>query len=303
MARRAILNISFVSLFALASGCNGDDLECTLNSDEPLLSTNAWEGVLGFDLSVEGASHRIDVVFVNGGCSELKIDVDALRLQGEGAGVFHIGEVDPPSGKVAPRGDFIVPITFTSPGRGVYIAELVVESNAANLPVYTLELVGPGAGQRIPDEPDIEFFTSEVTLEDNPFVSVPAGIVRFYNLGGRTLTVDSFVLNDTTNFAFLGGSVDPGATCEYGAICGPGDGPGTGCCAGGLKCRCEEFNANGVDCEIPSCADVTVTTGLFHIRGVQFTAEAAAGSHSTTMDVYSNDPDTDPASVNLTGTK
>ena len=144
-----------------------------------------------------------------------------------------------------------IPITFTSPGRGVFLASLVFDSNAENIPTYELEVVGPGAAYDYdisPIEPDIEFFEDPVMVEPTAAFAQPAAFARFYNLGGRTLTVTDYELSDATNFKFLDGTAEPGARCVYGAICNPDAPPSPECCNGGLTCRCRDFEADGVTC-------------------------------------------------------
>ncbi len=319
--------VSLVALSALgvclAAACNGDGPADSADlPSEPQLLPNSQAGILGFRLVPRNESNRVEAVFINGGKKTLKVDLTRLRLEGPGASAFTLGAVVPASGEVRSKEAMGIPITFTSPGRGVYLATLVVESNAENLPVYRLDLVGPGGDFVIPDAPDIAFFEDPVPIEQETVLPVPAAVVRFYNLGGRSLNVYEYELSNTTTFRLLRGTAQPGVVCSYGAICGPGDGLEQGCCEGGLRCRCNDYYLDGSTCvcvtpsyptEPPpanvtceqrdaTCADVIITSGQFNALAVVFTdPPPASGTHTTELRVHSNDPDSPIAVVDVTG--
>ncbi|MFC1611841.1 hypothetical protein ACFL6C_12835 [Myxococcota bacterium] len=302
--------VSAILLLAGAGLCGCDDPPpgCDLDP-KPQISPNAEEGVIGFKLTRRADGSKVDATFVNGGCPKLEVDVGALSIGGRDPGAFSIGEVYPASGEVSARGALGVPITFTSPGRGVHMATLVVQSNAENFPVYELDLVGPGTEWQIPDTADIEFFEPEVEVEETAFLDIPVAFVRFYNLGDRTANITDYRLADTDNFMFLGGTAEPGADCTYAAICAPGDGPEKGCCAGGIDCACPGGFNEQDECLESKCEEVYVTRGQFSILGVTFTDQASSGAHQTQFDIdyYYRDNALNrinaSASVTVSGTK
>jgi len=377
--KRSALLLSLMALTTL--GCDDSVEGCTLPDQNPQLSPNFVAGVMGFELARLQEFNTLDAVFINGGCQALELDLASVRLEGPDAAEFDLGVVFPEDGRAAARRAVGIPVTFTSPGRGVFLTTLRFDSNAENFPTYELDLIGPGADGRIPEEPDIEFIEDPVEvapsaalldpLTDEP---LPVAIVRFYNLGGGTLRVSDYTLADETNFTYLTGTAQPSAPCTYGGVCFPGDGPERGCCMGGLACRCKKFNLDGLTCaevvaqEAPvpaptcpdgqddcdpfgltcnagtceaactndgecgpgeicsstgacgpraqACASVNVTSGQFSILGIQFTEGAPSGTHSTTLEITSNDgcapkrPNEPPvpctpsvASVTITGTK
>jgi hypothetical protein len=295
-------------LVVFAVGCDETtDPGCTLPT-RPQLAPNSPAGVIGFELIRIHESSSLDAVFINGGCEDLQINLDSITLtEPGGTSHFSLGDVSPASGRVEARGAFGIPITFTSPGRGVYLATLSFTSNAENLPSYELDLVAPSGESPIPDEPDIEPFEEAVAVEASAAFAEPAAFVRFYNLGGKTLQVSNYTLGDDTNFTLLDGTATPSAPCIYGKVCGETDGLDQGCCEGGLTCRCLSFDTGSSTCLDTEgdqvCSTVNVTSGQFAILGIQLTDAAAAGTHSTTLEISSNDPDHPVTSVTVTGTK
>jgi hypothetical protein len=305
--KRSALLLSLVALTTL--GCDDEVDGCGLDFDEPQINANALAGVLGFELARLQESNTLDAVVINGGCKPLELDLDSVRLEGADAAEFELGPVFPEDGSALARRAVGIPITFTSPGRGVYLSTLVFESNAENIPLYELDLIGPAADGRIPDEADIEFFEDPVevapsaALLDADGNAIDVAIIRFYNLGGRSLRVSNYNLVDDSNFAFLDGTAEPSAACTYSKVCLPGDGAAQGCCEGGLACRCLEFALDGQTCNTSQCSAVNVTSGQFSILALQWAEGTPTGTHSTTLEISSNDPDTPVASVTITGTK
>jgi hypothetical protein len=290
-------------LLGSAVGC-GDSktAECDL-PQKPQIVPNAQAGIMGFELTRAGQTSRLDAVFVNGGCEPLIVDTAQVHIENATTdNVFSIGTIYPETGTVSTRGALGIPLSFSPEERGVFLATLVVESNAENYPEYRLELVGPGTAINIPDHADLEFFEREVTIEQTPSVAQPAAIVRFYNLGGRSMSISQYALSDTDTFRFLAGTAQPSAACNPDAVCSPGDGPEKGCCAGGLRCNC---TSGDVPCSSAQCANVIVTSGRFNLLGVVFTDTASAGDHTTTLTIsYEGaNGETETESATINGTK
>ena len=177
-----------------------------------------------------------------------------------------------------------MPVTFTSPGRGVHLGRLQVTSNAENLPQLTVELVGPGAGDHVPDAADIEVFEAQSTLTPMPGIDVDVGLVRFYNLGRATLEVTSYGIDDSDSFTFLAGTAQPSVACEASGTCAAE----TGCC-GDLACIEQQ------------CEAVRLLSGDFVLLGVTWSASAVAGTHSSEVRIHSSDEDTPVAVVTVSG--
>jgi len=294
MARRAVSFFMTALAFGLV-GCNDDTPAPAIDElpQLPQILPNAQEGVIGFPLTLQGDSPTLDAVFVNGGMDDLVISNAAIS--NDSHGVFSM--TMPQSLTVESRHAIGFPVTFTSPGRGIYIGDLVVTSNAANFPSLTLQLVAPGAGLRIPDVADIEPFETTVQVQAVAGLEVPAAMVRLYNLGGSSLEITGYTLSDTTNFRFLKGTALPSTACNILGACVPASPTDKRGCCGVLQCVTESPAVDGV------CSPVIVARGRFVLLGVTWTDTAAAGAHTTDLAIASNDPDQSVLTVSVTGTR
>ncbi|MBI5510545.1 MAG: hypothetical protein HY903_17450 [Deltaproteobacteria bacterium] len=294
MTRRALAILTAAMSVTIAA-CGSDTPAPAAEQlpQAPQILPNAQEGVIGFALSVQGESQSVDAVFVNGGTDPLVLT--SIELVPHQTTAFTLGHVEPASLTVESRHAIGIPISFTCPGRGVYLADLVIKSNAANYPELTLQVVAPGAGLRVPEAADIEPFESTVTLATTAGLAVPAGLVRLYNLGGASLELQRYSVVDTTNFAFLSGTAVPGAVCAPGAACVPVSGAAQGCC-GNLTCVAEPAPPG-------NCESILLGPGRFIVFGVTWASGAQSGSHTSAVLIQSNDPDTATLDVTVSGTK
>lgn len=293
MVRQAGIVFAMVCSLGLA-GC-GDDSSSPVDDNlpqAPQIFPSATSGVLGYALTLQGESETLDAVFVNGGKDNLVIS--SVTLENLTANVFVMTQPDAAALTVKSKKAIGIPIKFTSPGRGVFLGDLVVKSNAANLPEIRLQLVAPGAGDRVPDVADIELFESSVTIANVAGLNVPAALVRLYNLGGASLDLNGYSIADA-NFAFLSGTAVPGADCTPTGQCVPSEGSAAGCC-GGLTCEVEANAQAGL------CQSINVPRGRFVTFGVTWAIGAPLGAHEGDILITSNDPDSSVVTVHVTGT-
>jgi hypothetical protein len=301
MARCAPMTLLTTLAFGLA-GCNDSAPQAAVDAlpKLPQIMPNAQEGVIGFLLKEQGDAQTIDAVFVNGGMDPLIISNAEITSD-----THHVFSMEmPASTTIESRRAIGYPITFTSPGRGIYLADFVVTSNAANFPTLTLQLVAPGAGLDILDYPDIEPFETSVQIQNIPGASVPAALVRIYNLGGASLELMSYTLADTANFRFLVGTAIPGDVCKRGATCtvkaataAAPDLDGEGCC-GALECLTETSQPL-----VGVCSSVLIARGRFVLFGLTWADAATPGLHTTDLSIASNDTHHPVLTVTVSGTR
>jgi hypothetical protein len=258
-----------------------------------------------FPLRVAGETHVRDVVFVNGGLQ--KVRLRDVRLEQSGAAFEVLSTVPrfPDVREIEPRGALGVRVQFESPGRGVVMATLVVESDAANNQAMEIELVGLGADEPLPAVPDIARFESNVEITERSGFDVPVALARFANLGGETLELTQYTLDDTVGFRILPGTPIPSVSCDPAGACDPPAGAAQGCCD--LACRgtCNGGLWDGQACSSPcpglklgdpevecldlTCAPVRAVSGGYVVVPLGFADPNGAGAYGFSLTVHSND--------------
>lgn len=269
-----------VGLFVLAAlmttafGCNGDDPPTTsemLLPENPQASPEPAPGVLSFALTEPGLADTAHVSVSNGGQADLVISAPTVTPDD---GAFTLGEVYPASGTVASKQALSIPVEFKPSARGVHIAELVIESNAENHPSLTYQLVGPGSQSPLPNVPDIVAFETEADV----IPTLGTAFVRFFNVGGATLSVSKYAIINNIDDAFRI-AVDnrqPSDDCLGDGLCSGSDNPA-------------------------SCSPILVGGGSFVILTVLY-EPPGSGTHTATFQVVSDDPDECVLTINLRGT-
>jgi hypothetical protein len=285
---RRFSTLAVVTAFLFVPGCSDDskpaETLCSSLPQAPQILPNAQAGVVPFDMLTSGDMQTLDIVFVNGGQDDLA--VSDVRVEGDD---FTLLSVTPDTRTVACAEALAVQVRFESPGPGVSLGRLVVESNAGNFSSLEIELVGPTAGSA--NAPEIAAFETEVNVEEIPGVTVPAALIRYYNIGAETLVVDSYTVDDPTSFRFLSGTQVPGAACEADGVCEPEAGQAQGCCG-----------TPQLACVSNSCAPIRVVSGDFVLFGVRFTEAATGTNLSTPVTIHSEDSRVQDAAVTVTGT-
>jgi hypothetical protein len=281
--------------FLFATACSDDSTPPAVLCDDlpqaPQILPNAQGGVVAFGLVTASEILTTDVVFINGGQDDLV--ASDMSIEGRDAEQFEIVNVTPESRTAECAGSLAARVRFTAPDSAegaVYIARLVVESNASNFQTLELELVAPCAGERVASEAKLALVESSVDVQAIPGLAAPAAVIRYYNVGGDTLVVDGYAIDDAASFRFLTGTEVPGAACESGGVCEPGDDQAQGCCG-----------TPPLACTNEVCAATRVVSGDFVLFGVRFTDQASGGETTTQVTISSNDP-ASPATVNVTGT-
>lgn len=281
-----------------------------------LLQTNS-EFVI-FGLRTTGEADFRDVVLVNGGSA--KVELHDIRIEGRDEEAFEIESVIPDfpnEREIPPREAAGIRVQFTSQGRNVNVASLTIESNAANANVLEIELVGPGANDPVPAEPDLHVFRGVEAIKQRPGYAVPVALARYFNLGGDTLEVSGYELTDAVGFQLLPGTPIPSIACAPDGVCLPDAGGAVGCCE--LACRgsCNGGSWDGQVCEGPcpgntvgdpnvecsemTCDPVRLVSGTYQMVPVAFANPSGSGPYDLDIIVSSNDPDQPRRLINIVG--
>lgn len=283
----------------------------------PQIFSSGNDGIVVFRLTPSGSTDTQDVVLVNGG--RARMEIRKVRIEDPSAANFAIVSAVPTVPSVIhPREALGVRVSFTSPGRGLHLAQLIVESNADNFPTLSIDLVGPGAANPIPPEPDIERIKHPIEISPDTEDGPGSAKVRYINLGGGMLVVSGYTLEDTDNFTILPDVPIPGIACTPEDACMPTDGAPVGCCD--LACRgtCDGGVWDTQACDAPcppttigepdvACLDMTcdlvhVASGSYVVVPVTFTPAApATGPYDVQFRIQSNDPDQPNHNVRIMG--
>ena len=299
---RPLLAIFPLAVLVGLVGCDGGDSPDALEDLPPgaHILPGALGGVIGFPLLIQSEAKMLEASFFSVGREALV--VESAEIVGDTLDVFSM--TTPASLTVEPRKGISFPITFRSPGRGIYLADLVVKSNAVDYPELRIQLVAPSAGVRVPEEPDIQPFETTVEVQaSSAWADIPVALVRIYNLGGMSLQLAEYALEDPSNFRFLSGTAVPGLDCSVSGACVPANvGDGQGCC-GGLHCVTEDVTPAPIT---GTCSPIFVSRGSFVGFGVTWTNDAVTGvPYSAGVQIRSNDPKPgrDLITVTVNGTR
>lgn len=266
-----------ISALAFFSACGDDEKPPVLNlPQKPQVFPSAAAVI--FEQTAQALSAQDGIALNNGGRDNLVIT--NIEIINATAPVFQLGNVPTADRTVKSTAALFIPVTFNSPGRGVYLATLVIDSNAENFPHLEVEIIAPGTANPVPNSPDIVLFESNVDVIAE---LGNVAFVRFYNLGSPTsvLHINGYNLNNNTAsaFAFPNGTPTPGAACVSTDLSAC---PGVGNCTNNV------------------CDPVSLVGGSFIVLSVNYTPPAA-GTHTVDVEIESDDPDSPSVSATVTG--
>ena len=211
----------FILMLCLMSWSCGDDNGSAGAQPlpvQPQLRLDSAFVIFPLTRSAAGTETEVDVVLVNGG--QQPLEISDLTIQGRDAAFFSFPPDSPnPSPATAISGQAVsVRLQFAPDARGVFLAELLVTSNAENLPSAPIQLVGPGRSNDTAGSAAPYLAVWEDTTEA---LSTGQAFVRYFNLGDRSLGVTAYSLSDPEGaFSILAGTVSP--TPEDPLFVGPG---------------------------------------------------------------------------------
>lgn len=217
----------------LGVGC-GDDEVSTAEQlpDGPQLVN---PGFLAFALTAPGAQKVSQIPIVNLGRNPLTIS--SVSIAGQDAARFTLGT--PIESTINPRQATSIPITFRPNEVGGYVANVTINSNAANFPEFIVDVVGPsGTG----NDPNLQTADSSVTIQVPAGAAEGRGVLRYYNVGRNSLVV--------TGYEFTGGGA-----ASFSLATGTPQ-PGKACTANGLECD------TGLFCNLAQPTDTNGTCAL-----------------------------------------
>ncbi len=274
-----------VAALAVAVAACGDD-EMIMQEplpQEPVLSI--FPPVLDFEVAAVdvSATSTASVSVTNIGQDPLELS--NITVTGGDAGLFTV--VEPASGSVtvASRATSLIEIEFAPTARGVFRAQLALDSNASNLSSATIELVGPAVSTTSGvGFPDLEPIDDPVT----PFEGTDFALVGLYNLGRASVVITGYELTGTA-FELGAGVVVPGASC---AMNGEAD------CNGNPD---DPSDDRDLFCFVNDPEDDMDDVCAVSIPGEEFINLQldAVGTGSSTFTVTSNDPDEPSLSITL----
>ena len=256
---------SFVVLAVALAGlaaCKKDQPVVDTLPQEPQLFPNVVGAFIVFPVTEAGASNYFELVIVNGGYDVLLLS--NVELSGDPA--FSLDELTAASTTIASRESGTIRVNFAPPDRGVYLGQLSIDSNAANLPNIVYDITGPAGASPLVEGPDVVPFEDPVTAAPLEGVNGQIALVRLYNVGLRSAVLSRYAITDDASsaFAFLDGTATPGATCATSAGCGA-----------------------GAACVDDACAAVILGPSHFVFLAVEYTGSAAA---TATIEVDVGDP-------------
>lgn len=277
--------VACVAGWALSlSGCGDDDpmMQEPL-PQEPVLSL--FPPILDFAVAavdVSGTS-TASVSITNIGQDPLEFS--NIAVAGADASVFTV--TNPASGAVTvnSRATTLIEVEFAPTARGVFRAQLTLDSNASNLSNAAVELVGPAVATKSGVAfPDIEPIQDTVS----PFEGTDFALVGLYNLGRASVIITDYEVTGTA-FALADGVVVPGASCAMG---------GEADCNGDPN---DPSDDRELFCYVNDPADDMDDVCAVSIPGEEFInlQVDAVGSGSSTLNVTTNDPDEPVISVTL----
>ena len=261
-----LLTVTLV--FAAACGDSGNGTV----PNTPRLMPTPVDGWSVFTPVTVGKNTQLPVSILNGGSPDLVIS--SVHIQGtlgpDATAAFTLASTD--FSKPLTYGQALaIPVTFTPTSPGVYRAQVVIVSNAANNPSYSFELVGPATPTTIPDAPVIAFFPDDGVV--STLGGVPIAPVRFFNLGKQLLKVTAYQVSgpQAAAFSVLGGTAKPSTECQ------------THTCGAPIPAAC-----------VPVAVDYGNWVGL----GLSYASPG--GASTAAFDITSNASNC-PASVTLSG--
>ncbi len=194
----SLKDIALTSIFAITtvglSAC-GEDPETDTYTPPAGPSLYLSEAVVVFDVAQAGDTVSRSITANNGGTNDLIFSSISLD---DTANNFTLTQ--PQSLTVGSLGSLSLDVSFDAPAPGISLAVIDLASNATDLAVAQLLLVGPVAQSPVAEGPDLAYFedTTEVNTTTNQ------AYIRFFNLGERSLVITAIAI-DGADYAFADG--------------------------------------------------------------------------------------------------
>jgi hypothetical protein len=202
---------------AAVVSCGGDDNDIGNKLKEGPALVNP--GFLALPLTVPGKTRASAITIYNEGNQQLVIS--SITLSGQDKSVFTLGDAS--SMTADPRRATSIPVTFKPGSEGAYVANVTIESNAADFPSFVVDLLGP-AGDNTAGSP-AKLYAADKTVAVNADVGngESRGVLRYYNVGEESLIITKYDFGGPSKASF---SLATGTPI-----------PGDPCTANGLECQ------------------------------------------------------------------
>lgn len=222
------LQLGVLCCVVVGVGCGDDEVTTAVPlPDGPQLVN---PGFLAIRLTAPGAQTVSQIPIVNLGRDPLVIS--SVSIAGQDASRFTLGT--PIESTINPRTATSIPITFRPNVVGGYVANVTINSNAANFPEFIVDVVGPsGSG----DDPNLQVADKSVSVTIPAGAAEGRGVLRYYNVGRNSLIV--------TGYEFTGGGAAAFSLANGTPV------PGGNCTANGLECD------TGLFCNLEQPTDTT----------------------------------------------
>jgi hypothetical protein len=193
-------------------------------------------GFLAFGLTEPGGQRISQIPIVNLGRDPLTIS--AVSIAGQDATRFTLGQ--PIESIINPRKATSVPITFRPNVTGAYVANVTINSNAENFPVFVVDVVGPSGDG---DEPNLQAADKTVSITVPAGAAEGRGVLRYYNVGRESLFITGyeFIGAGAASFSLAEGTPRPGDPCALNDVDD---------CALGLFCMLEQADDTTGTCAL-----------------------------------------------------
>ncbi|MEZ4271911.1 MAG: choice-of-anchor D domain-containing protein [Myxococcota bacterium] len=270
MSHPMLPRCNYAVLFLLLTTACGDG-NGKLPSPDPLpQQPQALPNVafVNFNATRAGFTSKTEVAIINGGIDNLV--VSDVQIVDDTANVFGVVSILPTSQEVESQRSLGISLDFSPPTPGVYLARLLVTSNAQNVPNLEFEIIGAATSNPPSPAPTVSFFEKSAA----PAAQLTDGsiFVRFYNLGIRDLGISKYeIFGGDGAFVFPDNAVLPTPRNP--------------------ACPCTAEQCPGVDCT--TVETIWVLGRAFNILTL-FYEPASAGDHAALFEMTTFDPN-DPA--------
>ncbi len=166
-------------------------------------------GFLAFGLTAPNAQKVSQIPIVNLGRDPLTIS--SVSIAGQDAARFTLGQ--PIESTINPRRATSIPITFRPNAVGGYVANVTINSNAANFPEFVVDVVAPSGNG---NDPNLQVADKTVSITVPASASEGRGVLRYYNVGRESLIITGYAFTGSgaASFSLANGTPSPGGACK-----------------------------------------------------------------------------------------
>lgn len=267
-----------VAVCCVVMGVACGDEEVTTAEDLPDGPQLINPGFLAFGLTAPGAQKVSQIPIVNLGRDPLNIS--SVSIAGQDAARFTLGQ--PIESTINPRRATSIPITFRPTAVGAYVANVTINSDAANFPEFIVDVVAPsGTG----NDPNLQVADKTVSITVPAGAAEGRGVLRYYNVGRESLVITNYAFTggSAASFSLANGTPTPGGDCKLNDVDD---------CAIGLFCKLDAPDATDGICALSVPVADPVVLDIYY-----------SGTGSQTANFRITPDDGSPVQVQINGTR